>query len=73
MTQTQAIFEYLKQGHAITPLEALNNFGCFRLGARIWELKQQGYNIQMNMVSNNGKHYASYKLIPQEKQLVMPI
>ena len=72
MTQTQAIYEYLKQGNSITPLEALEKFGCFRLGARIWELKDQGFNIQMTMVKNNGKHFASYKLIKNEEQCLMP-
>ena len=73
MTQTQAIYEYLKQGNSITPLEALEKFGCFRLGARIWELKDQGFNIHMTMVKNNGKHFASYKLIKNEEQCLMPI
>ena len=72
MTQTQAIYEYLKQGNSLTPLEALEKFGCFRLGARIWELKDQGFNIQKTMVRNNGKHFASYKLIRQEEQCLMP-
>ena len=75
MTQTQAIYEYLKQGNSIMPLEALSLFGCMRLGARIWELKQQGLNIQMDMVRHNNKHFAKYFLIKpkEEKQLVIPI
>lgn len=70
MTQTTAILQYLKQGNSLTPLSALNLFGCFRLGARCWDLRKQGYNIQMTMVKNNGKHFASYKLIQEEKQMV---
>ena len=73
MTQTQAIYEYLKQGNSITPLDALQKFGCFRLGARIWELKQQGLNIQMDMIRHNGKHFARYFMPKEEKQLVIPI
>lgn len=29
----------------MTALEALKKFGCLRLGARIWELKQEGVEI----------------------------
>lgn len=73
LSQKDLILEYLKSGQSITPLLALEKFGCFRLGARIWELKDHGYNIQMTMVRNNEKHFASYKLIQEEKQLVIPI
>lgn len=73
MTQIQAIYEYLKQGNSITPLLALEKFGCFRLGARIWTLKQQGLNIQMDMIRHNGKHFARYFMPKQERQLVIPM
>ena len=68
MSQAQAILEYLKQGNSISPLEALHKFGCFRLGARIWDLKQAGYNIQEEDVKLNGKRFAKYTMVkPQEK------
>ena len=38
-SQADAIKDYLLQGHSITPLDALEMFGCFRLGARIADLK----------------------------------
>lgn len=44
-TQSSAILDYMRSGHAITPLEALSLFGCFRLGARIWDLRREGYAI----------------------------
>lgn len=34
-TQNAQILHYLKQGKTISPLEALNMFGCFRLAGRI--------------------------------------
>ena len=73
MTQTQAIYEYLKQGNSLTPLDALSLFGCMRLEARIWELKQQGIDIQMDMIKHNDKHFARYFMTKKEKQLVIPI
>jgi len=62
MSQKQAILTYLKKGNSISPLEALNKFGCFRLGARMHELKKQGYNILSEIVTDitTGKRYAEY-------------
>lgn len=61
-SQNDEIEEWLKSGHAITPLEALERFGCFRLGARIHELKAKGLNIVTETVTKNQKHFASYRL-----------
>jgi hypothetical protein len=44
-TQTDRILAVLKRGHRITPIVALSSFGCFRLGARIYDLRKLGYNI----------------------------
>lgn len=62
-TQGQMILEYMMAGHPITPIEALEKFGCFRLGARIWELvHKEGYLIYKEMVKDpkTGKRYAQY-------------
>lgn len=60
MTQTEAILSHLLSGKSITPLEALNEFGCFRLGARILDLRKEGYEIETETVHQNGKHFARY-------------
>ena len=60
-SQTISILNHLKKA-PITPLEALEKYGCFRLGARIFDLKQEGYNINKKMVSSNGKTFAKYSL-----------
>lgn len=44
-TQKAQIREYLNNGNRITPLEALDMFGCFRLAAVIFELREEGMNI----------------------------
>lgn len=60
-TQTDQIFKHLSQGHRLTPLEALDRFGCFRLGARIYDLKKQGYDIKRRMVETaEGARVAEY-------------
>lgn len=63
-SQNAMIREYLEAGHSITPIDALNMFGCFRLGARIADLKKQGMDIRTEIVHDdaNGKHWAKYYL-----------
>lgn len=62
-TQTEKIKEVLLKGGSITPLDALQNFGCMRLGARIWELiHKQGFEIVGEMVQDGDKSYKKYTL-----------
>jgi hypothetical protein len=59
MTQNQMVLIALQMGQKVTPLIALRRFGCFRLGARIYDLKQKGYKIASRMVetSRGSKKY----------------
>jgi hypothetical protein len=59
-SQTDQIRTYLEQGGALTPLDALNLFGCFRLGARIYDLKRAGMKIETEMIMRDGKRFARY-------------
>jgi hypothetical protein len=61
-SQSKLILAHLKKGNAITPIEALNMFGCFRLSARIKDLRDQGISIQMERVTRAGKSFASYSI-----------
>ncbi len=61
--QCLLILQHLQSGKSINPLQALNQYGCFRLGARIYNLKQNGYNIESRMIkTESGKKYAEYLL-----------
>jgi hypothetical protein len=44
------ILAYLQEHGSITPMEALQEFGCYRLGARIWDLRQTGVQISTEIV-----------------------
>ena len=44
MTQNQRILEYMREHGSITQREAIK-LGCYRLSARIAELKSQGLRI----------------------------
>jgi len=60
-SQNALIKGWLLNGYTITQLEALNQFGCFRLAARIADLKDKGLNVVTDMVTlENGKRVARY-------------
>ena len=68
MSDKERILEHLKQHKSITPLEALNRFGCYRLGARIWELRRDGHRIDTEIIHDKDQHgeemrYAKYTLM----------
>ena len=60
-SQNALIKGWLLNGYSITQLEALNQFGCFRLAARIADLRDQGFKIDTKIVTlENGKRIAMY-------------
>ncbi len=62
-SQNAMIKGWLLHGHSITQLEALTYFGCFRLAARIADLRDKGLNVVTDMVTlENGKRVARYIL-----------
>ena len=62
-SQAARILAWLRSGRAITPLLALKRFGCFRLGARIWDLRNDGWVIDRTWETDgNGKRWACYRL-----------
>ena len=63
MNQNDLILVALKNGARGTPLSALENFGCFRLSARIWDLRNEGYPIKKKFLTTpQGKTVAEYYL-----------
>ena len=65
-SQAQAILAYMQAGNRITPLEALRLFGCFRLGGRIYDLKETHPEIESEFVVVGTKRVKQY-WIPQGK------
>lgn len=62
-SQKKDILEYMQKHGSITPQEALSEFGCFRLAARISELKNKhGIGITTAIETENGKVHARYVL-----------
>ena len=46
MTQNEQVLKHLLDNKKITSLEAVELYGIMRLGARIYDLKKQGYPIK---------------------------
>ena len=66
-SQVAMILTHLQTGEAINPLDALSVYGCYRLGAVIHKLKQEGYAISSTIhrykkPSGKQGHYAVYRL-----------
>jgi hypothetical protein len=59
-SQNKKIKAHLESGKPITALQALNEFGCLRLAARIKDLKDSGMIIDKVMVTENSKRFAVY-------------
>lgn len=66
-TQTLMILEWLIKHKTITQRQAADEFNCFRLSARIKDLRDRGAEIETEMVPTRSKAghsaYARYRLI----------
>lgn len=49
-SQNERLLEYLKFHGRINPLEAWTSLGIYRLGARIFDLRKSGLNIETNSI-----------------------
>ena len=65
-TQNSKILRALKRGRRLTAIDALKQFGCFRLASRIYDLRCDGYSIETRTVeTKTGKHVTEYSLRKQ--------
>lgn len=67
-SQCKKILKYLLQYGSITTMKAYEKFGCTRISARIFDLKQLGIGIETEMVYKkkpDGEfvHYGVYRLV----------
>lgn len=62
-TQKEQIKKYLLSRKTITPIQALNKFGCFRLAAVIYKLKDEGLKIVTEIQHEGKKQFAKYRLV----------
>lgn len=62
-TQKEQIKKHLESRKTITPIQALNKFGCFRLAAVIYKLKDEGLKIVTEIQHKGKKQFAKYRLV----------
>lgn len=61
-SQEDKIYKLLMSGKSITPMDALRRFGVMRLGARIYDLREQGVKINTAIVKRRNRRYAEYSI-----------
>lgn len=72
ISQCNRVLQHLQAYGSITPLEAMQEYGIMRLGARIYDLKKMGYSIDSSRETGENRYgesisYARYSLAEKEK------
>jgi hypothetical protein len=65
MTQREAIIEYITEFGSITPMQAFADLGITKLATRISEMRKDGMDFKIEMVSTKNRYgksvsYAKY-------------
>ena len=65
MTQCERIKRHLERFGSITPMEAMQDYGCMRLASRINDLRKTGMKISSHTAKGRNRfgeatHYAIY-------------
>lgn len=73
MTQCERVLKYMDDFGSINPLQAMADLGVMRLGARIYDLKRDGYPITRKMVTAKNRYgepvsFAEYRLEDRRTQ-----
>ena len=73
MTQCEHILRHLQDYGSITQAEAVTEYGCYRLGARTWDLKAQGIPIRSERVTGKNRYdepvsFSRYSIVKTERE-----
>jgi len=60
--QNKIVLKHLQTKGTLTGMMAVKVYSIYRLGARIYDLKQQGHDIKKVLVNSGKTHYAVYSL-----------
>ena len=74
-SQCNMIYNYMMENGSITSLDAVREFGCLRLSARIKDLREMGINIISDRETSKNRYgrsvsYARYSLVKKESEVV---
>ena len=67
-SQAKQILNHLQTGKTLSSLQALKLFSCMRLASRINDLRKVGHDIVTDIVYQDDKHWANYRLIKPIKK-----
>jgi hypothetical protein len=59
-SQRQKILKDLDAGYKLTQADAARLYGCWRLSARIHELREQGHPVKTEFIKRNDATFACY-------------
>lgn len=73
MTRCERILRHLQDYGSITQAEAVTEYGCYRLGARIFDLKAQGVPIRSERVTGKNRYdepvsFSRYSIVKTERE-----
>lgn len=73
MTQCERILRHMQDYGSIPQAEAVTEYGCYRLGARIWDLKAQGIPIRSERVTGKNRYdepvsFSRYSIVKTERE-----
>ena len=74
MTQCDMILAFMRETGSITQVQAAEEIGCWRLDARIWDLKSAGHTIGKETVCRKNRwgktvKYAKYYLEEEQNHV----
>lgn len=56
MSQEIQIIDFIKSHGSITQKQAVDFLGCYRLSARVWNIRAMGIDVQKEMVIVPNRH-----------------
>lgn len=66
-SQDGRILAHMLTGAQLSPLEALDRFGCLRLAATVRRLKDAGYSFETRIERNGRSLWAVYRIAQQQE------
>ncbi len=60
--QCKKVYDHMREHGSITAYRAMRDYGCYRLAARINDLRKMGYAIHTELVRTKKGHHAKYTL-----------
>lgn len=70
--QTADVLRLLRlHPEGVTQQDAIRAISCYRLAARIADLKADGFEVRAVLVGSNGHRYAKYFLVEQPVQMAV--